>query len=325
MISIADRSPYRIGLAAGVGLVVFALLIGFISHASFGKEHYSAYFEHTAGIRVGESVQVAGVSVGKVTGIALRGKAVKVDFTMDRKIRLGSQSHADIKVLTLLGTHYVDIVPKRGGALRDGTIPLDQTTVPFNLQDVIEAGGTALEEFDSTKISESLTVMADALRGTPEATRKALIGVSKLSRLAADRSTQMRTLLASASTVTGKLADNSAGIVELMKQSNLVLTELVSRREVIHRLLIDSERLARAIEGVIDDNEAEFAPLMKNLSATLKLLHDHDEGLSKSIDGLAITSRYFASATGNGPWMDLHDPVAIPDNVACVNPTGGCK
>jgi phospholipid/cholesterol/gamma-HCH transport system substrate-binding protein len=28
-------------------------------------------------------------------------------------------------------------------------------------------------------------------------------------------------------------------------------------------------------------------------------------------------AHYFANATGNGPWMDLHVPVGLPDNITC--------
>lgn len=325
MKAIGDRDPYRTGIAGAVALLVVALVIGYFSTASIGKKQYVGFFEHTAGLRVSEDVQVAGVGVGEITAIALEDKKVRVEFSLDKDIRLGIDTTATVKVSTLLGTHYLEVVPKGSAELDAATIPLSQTSVPFNLQDVIEAAGTSLKTYDSKKISESLTVMADALRGTPEAAREALAGVSTLSKVAAERSDQMRRLLDSARTVTGQLAANSKELVALLEQSNLILEELVSRRDVIHRMLIDSERLATAVKGVIDDNESEFAPLMKNLSTTLELLRSHEQGLAASISGLSSTSRYFANATGNGPWMDLHVPVIVPDNVACLNPSGGCE
>ncbi|MEO6472711.1 MAG: MCE family protein, partial [Aeromicrobium sp.] len=215
------RSPYRVGLAGGAVLLVMALFVGYLSSATIGKAHYTGYLEHTAGLRVSEDVQVAGVSVGEITGISLDDKKVRIEFTVDKKIRLGSRTTAAVKVATLLGTHYLEIDPTGPGALNHSTIPLAQTSVPFNLQDVIEDAGTSLQQYDSKKLSQSFTVMADALRGTPEATRRALIGVSDLSKVAADRSEQMRTLLASARAVTGELARNSKEIITLLKQSNL--------------------------------------------------------------------------------------------------------
>lgn len=322
---LAAWNTYRVGLGGGVALLVFALLVAYLSAASIGKSHYSGFFEHTAGLRVSEDVQVAGVSVGKVTGIKLDGRKVKVDFTVDHTIDLGERTTATVKVATLLGTHFLEVVPKGSGSLTK-TLPLSQTSVPFNLQDVVENAGSSLKKYDSAKLSQSFTVMADALRGTPESTRKALIGVSQLSEVAAKRSDQMRRLLASTRTVTGKLSQDRNQIIRLLKESNLVLTELITRRDVIHRTLIDSQALAKAISGIIDDNDKEFGPLMSNLTTTLAVLRKHDAGLQKTIDGLATTSRFFANAIGTGPFMDLHLPVIMPDNMACLNPVGAsCK
>lgn len=325
MKAIANRSPYLVGLGGCAALLALALVIGILSTATFGQKDYTGYFEHTAGLRVSEDVQVAGVSVGEITGISLDGTKVKVEFTVSKDIKLGDATTAAVKVSTLLGTHFLEITPKGSGSLDADTVPMAQTTVPFNLQDVIEDAGTSLKSYDSEKISESFTVLADALRGTPEAAREALVGVSRLSKVAAQRSEQMRRLLSSARTVTGKLADNNKDLISVLEQSNQILEELVSRRNVIHAMLVDSERLAKAIKGVIDDNEARFKPLMKDLTTTLELLRKHEKGLADSINGLAYTSRYFANATGNGPWMDLHVPVVVPDNIACLSPAGGCE
>ncbi|MEJ7633822.1 MCE family protein [Aeromicrobium sp.] len=319
------RRIRRLGLGGGVFLVVMALLLAYISTTSIGKSSYTAYLEHTAGLRVGESVQVAGVAVGKVTDVKLRGRQVEVGFTVDSDIRLGNKTTAGVKVLTLLGTHYLGVTPEGGGTLLDDTIPRSRTSVPYNLQDVVEAAGETLEALDSETLAKSMTVMADALRGTSVSGRRALVGVSRLSKIAADRSGEMRALLSSTRTVTGKLAANRQDIIKLMEESNLILDELVSRRDAIHQMLIDSRRLAEAISDVISDNKTELTSMMKNFKSTLRLLQEHDKSLTDSIDGLATTSIYFANATGNGPWLDVHVPSLIPDSFTCVNPTGGCE
>lgn len=320
-----DRDPYHVGIAGGVALAVFLLALGAVSTLTFGQNHYVAQLEHTAGLRVGESVEVAGVGVGEVLGISLGEGVVDVEFSLDDDIQLGSRTTATVKVATFLGTHFLQVAPAGSGELQDATIPVDRTSVPFNLQDVINAAGRTLEQFDESKVSKSLEVVADAMRGTPEAAREALEGVSALSRLAADRSEQMRTLLSSSNKVTSQLADNSEQIIALLRDSNLIFDELTSRREVINQLLADSEKLADAISGVIKDNEEEFEPLMRDLTTTLELLRDNQAAIAASIDGFATTARYFANATGNGPWLDLHVPIPLPDNVTCVSPNRDCR
>ena len=66
-----------------------ALFVAAISFVPFGQQDYTAILEHTAGIRVGEEVQVAGVGSGEVRGIELDGHQVRLTFTLDRDIHLG--------------------------------------------------------------------------------------------------------------------------------------------------------------------------------------------------------------------------------------------
>ncbi len=320
------RTDHRaIGVAGIIGVVLMALLVLAISVVPFGKHSYSAMVQHSAGLRVGEEVQIAGVGVGKVRAISLDSHHVKVDFTVDRSVRLGDRTTAAIKVATLLGTHYLEVKPAGPGSLSHDSIPLAQTSVPYNLQDVIEGSTRALNQLDGTKINESMQVLADALRGTPDDARRAIDGVSRLSAVAAKRSDQMRALLASSRQVTGNLAANSAQIVDLMKQSTLVLRELTSRRQVIDEMLVDSRKMATEISGVLTDSEAEFGPLMRNFTVTLDTLKAQKKNLTASIDGLSTMATYFANATGNGPWVDLHVAVGLGDNVTCGTPNSGCK
>ena len=308
----------RLGIAGVVAIVVMGLVVLALSVIPFGQRHYSALVEHSAGLRVGEEVQVAGVGLGEVRGISLQAKAVKVDFTLDRSVRLGRDSSAAVKVATLLGTHFLEVTPAGSGSLDHGTIPLAHTSVPYNLQDVIEGSTTTLDRIDGPKVAASMRVLADTLRDTPDEARRAIDGVSRLSSVAAKRSDQMRRLLAGARRVTGDLADNDKEILDLLKQSTLVLDELTSRRDVIDRMLADSTRLATEVSGVLKDSDRQLEPLMRDFTTTLDALKQQRKDITASVDGLSTMVTYFANATGNGPWMDLHVASALNDNLTCA-------
>jgi phospholipid/cholesterol/gamma-HCH transport system substrate-binding protein len=316
--SFLERFDARtIGIAGVIATAVMGLAVAAISFVPFGQRNVTAIVEHSAGLRVGEEVQVAGVGAGEVRGINLDGHQVRVDFTLDRDVELGRSSRASVKVATLLGSHFLEVEPAGSGSLKDDTIPLSRTTVPFNLQDVIEGSSGALNELDGVTMSKSFQVLADALRDTPDEAKAAIDGVAQLSAVAAKRSEQMGALLSVSREVTGDLARNSEEILDLLKQSSLVLAELTKRRDAIHAMLIDSRRLAREISGVLADNEKQLDPLMKDFSAALANLRKHEKKVTASINGLGTMSRYFANAAGNGPWIDLHVPVALADNISC--------
>jgi len=314
----------RVGL---VGVAVVALLAGLIAATSafpFGKDTYVAELEHTAGLRVGEEVQVAGVGVGDVTGIELQGDKVRVEFTVDRSIDLGRDTTAEVKVATLLGTHFLLVTPQGGGELPDDTVPLSQTRVPFNLQDVINETGDLAEELDVEAISRALNEVARTMRASGEEFLPALKGISELSRSLASRSEEIGTLLESTSTFSEQLAGNTDDITGLMRQSNVLLTALVDRRADLHAMLVDLRSLGRELTRLFRDNRGKVGPMLDSLNGTIDLLTRNHETLGEVADLLGPTARYLANATGSGSWLDQYMPEATPDSLRCIQ-EGNCR
>lgn len=319
------REPRLVGMTGLVGVVVLGLLVVGLSEASFGKRHVTAVIEHTAGLRVGEEVQVAGVGVGEVTSIELTEDAVQVDFTISSDIELGSTSSASVKVATLLGTHFLEVTPAGTGTLEDDLIPLERTRVPYNLQDVVEGAQEQLVELDEQAVAESFDVVADVLARTPEAAHAAFEGIANLSAMAAQRTEELQALLEASGAFTGVLVRQSDGILTLLEQSSLLLSALTSRQAAIDALLVDAQGLADAVSGILTDTADDLDPLMVNLSTSLQHLYEVRDTVTETLTSLSTMTYYLANATGNGPWMDLHVPSGVPDNVKCLQPGSECS
>jgi phospholipid/cholesterol/gamma-HCH transport system substrate-binding protein len=216
---LVQRDPFKIGLIAIAGGVVIGLVILVLSVVTFGTDSYTAELEHTAGLRKGEDVQIHGVPVGRVTKIELSGEHVLVTFVVDGDIDLGSKTTAEVKVATLLGTHYLQVTPEGSGSLADGRIPLARTSVPYNLQDVLEGGTKNLEALDADKLAEALSAVSDTLSASSGDIKPALTGVARLSEVVTTRSSQVNELLKAARSVTDQLSASSDDIVGLMEQT----------------------------------------------------------------------------------------------------------
>lgn len=314
----------RVGLIALALVCLVAGLIAATAAFPFGKNTYTAELEHTAGLRVGEEVQVAGVGVGDVTRIDLAGDKVLVQFTVDRSVRLGRDTTVEVKVATLLGTHFLLVTPQGGGRLRDDTVPLAQTKVPFNLQDVINETGDLAEALDVELISRSLDEVARTMRASSEEFLPALEGVSSLSKVLARRSTEIGELLESTSTFSEQLADNTEDITGLMRQSNLLMTSLLERRADLHALLVDLRALGRELTGLFEENRGRVRPMLESVNATIDLFTRNHETLGQVAELLGPTARYLANATGTGSWLDQYMPGALPDSLRCLE-EGNCR
>lgn len=315
--SLSSQSPRRVGIFAIVGIAVIALVVTVLSNASFGAHTYNAEVANTGGLVKGEDVRVAGVNVGEVKSVTLDRGKVKVRFTVQGDIKLGSDTTAEIKVATLLGTHYLAIDPKGSGSLSDNTIALANTTVPYNLQDVIDATTTQVQALDPDLMARALSTIADIGEAAGPEVRPAIAGIADVSKVIATRTRQGADLLEAAKHLSAQLSDSTGDMVTLMKQSTLILNEINTRREAIHALLVSATDLAGSMRTIVRQTKTSFTVSLKDMRTVLQMLRGEDKKLRSALSVMGASVRYVANATGSGPWLSIAIPGAIPDQINC--------
>src|SRR5438270_6739481 len=114
-----------------VGLLLILLLLAAAFNADKlpiigGGAVYKAEFSEAAGLRPNDEVRVAGVKVGKVTGVDLEGDRVLVHFRV-KNADFGKTSRADIRIKTVLGRKFLMLTPDGPGQLSTSdVIPLSR-------------------------------------------------------------------------------------------------------------------------------------------------------------------------------------------------------
>lgn len=96
-----------------------------------------ATFSNVAGLRVGTSVEIAGVDIGWVEGIHLKNCQAVVAFRIKDGVQLPEDSIASIRTKGLIGEQFVRISP--GGAERN-LLPGDEikeTEPPVDIMELI--------------------------------------------------------------------------------------------------------------------------------------------------------------------------------------------
>lgn len=316
---IAHRDPFRLGVATLAVLVLLGALIVVASKASFGTSTYTAVLAQSAGLRPSEQVQIDGVNVGQVKSVSVVGNTVHAQFTVSSSVHMGPQSTAAVQVATLLGSHQLQVKPAGAGDLPDNKIPLSNTSVPFNLQDVLNQGTHRLEQLNGKTIARLLETMSNTLQGNTGQFRPALVGVARLSNAIAGRSNQFGALMQAARSITGQLSASSGDIIGLMKQTNLVMAEVTARREAIHKLLTEATTLSQNVNLLIGHTRADIHPALTALNGALAELRSQDGSLKHVLHVMAPAVRYLANATGNGPYINLDNSPngLLPPNDGC--------
>jgi phospholipid/cholesterol/gamma-HCH transport system substrate-binding protein len=312
-----ERNPVAVG-AVSIAVILLLLLAAFKASdlpLIGGGTTYYANFADASGLKSGDAVRIAGVRVGKVTGIDLEGNHVRVAFQIKTDSKFGATTHADIKVGTLLGAMFLALVPDGPGQLSDGaTIPQSRTASAYTVVDAFSGlaqrfyqgpnGDTSVGDINLNQLKTALNSLADATANTPASFKAALQGVSALSTTLASRDAQLHSLLANLQSVTTTLGTRSSAIVDVMKQGNVLLQALVQRREAIHALLVSTSDLGAQLTGLVKQSRADLKPALSNLQGVVNVLLKDQSSLDETLRLMAPFYRYFTNILGVGPWFD---------------------
>lgn len=307
-----ERNPVVIG-AVGIAVIVAMLALAFnIDDIPLlaGRAH-SAALSEAGGLKAGDDVRIAGVKVGKVTGVDLEDGHVRVDFRVERDTRLGDETAASVRIKTILGQKFLMLEPAGSGELAD-EIPLERTVSAYDVVEAFSDLATTAEDIDTDQLAGALDTIADTFRDSPDEVRAAVDGLGRLSRTIASRDEQLRELLDHAEGVTAVLSERNRELVTLLTDGDLLLQELRERREAIHTLLVNTVTLSQQLTALVRENRAAIRPALANLEAVLATLRANQEHLDRSIELLAPFVRVFASTIGNGRWFDTYVQNLVP-------------
>ena len=114
-------------IAGFMAFVYLAFNLGEISLFS-GSRTYTikAEFDNVSGIKKGATVQIAGVVVGEVSGMWLEDAYARLSLTIDKKVKVPSDSMASVKSQGIIGDKFIQL--SLGGddeLLREGDLITD--------------------------------------------------------------------------------------------------------------------------------------------------------------------------------------------------------
>ena len=303
-----ERNPMPIGIA-GLLALFLALLAAFnvqrLPLIGAGGTTYRAELSDASGLAAGDDVRIAGVKVGRVSGLALAGGHVVVSFRVDSGTRLGDATGASVRIKTLLGQKFLALAPAGSGRLSpDRPIPLARTRAAFDVPQAFSGLADRVQRIDTGQLARSFDTISTAFRDAPPEVASALTGLQRLSRTVASRDEQLRTLLRHADAVTGVLADRNTELVRLIDDGDLLLRTVEQRRAAIHRLLVGVDTLSRQLVGLVGDNRAQLAPALAHLQRVVTILRTNEANIDRTVKLLAPFVRGFSDALGTGHWFD---------------------
>ncbi|WP_343601243.1 MCE family protein [Mycobacterium sp.] len=304
MRTLTDFNRGRVGL---MGVVITLLVIGvgqsFTSIPMlFATPTYYAQFSDTGGLGKGDRVEIAGVNVGLVRSLAIKGDKVLIGFSLAGKT-IGTESRAAIRTDTILGRKDVAIEPRGARPLRvNGVLPVGQTTTPYQIYDAFVDVTKAATGWNVESVKNSLNLLSQTLDQTYPHLGAALDGVKGFSDTIGRRDEQVKRLLADANKVAGVFGQRSEQINGLLVNANTLLAAFRQRSQALDVLLTNVSGVATQVSALIAENPDANRVLRQLGTVSDELV----KRKSQLADVLVMLSRYTASLTeavGSGPYF----------------------
>ncbi|OJZ75907.1 mammalian cell entry protein [Mycobacterium paraffinicum] len=313
MKSFGERNPIIIAIVA-LGLIA-VVVVGAFNYGSLPFIHstttYSAYFDEAGGLTTGAPVQVSGFKAGQVQDITLDPQGVLVKFTVADDIRLGVDTEAAIKTLSLLGNKVLDVSPRGPGHLHS-TIPMQRTTSPYQLPDAVGDLTATISGLNTDRLSTALQTLSETLRDTPPQLKVAVEGVARFSETLSQRDAELRNLLSNARKATTVLAERTNKIVGLIHDTNALLISLRRQSAALDQISQHISSLAQQLHGFISENRGTLKPALDKLNGVLATINNRKSEVQKSIKGLNTYVMSFGEALSSGPFFKAYLANLVP-------------
>lgn len=248
------RTPALWGVIALALVAALAVTAAAVYVRPPGQQTVVFYTDDAAAVRRGDDVRMAGISVGRVDGLALEADQVKVRVTVDADAFVGDQSQVEVRMLTVVGGYYVNLVSLGDTPLGNNAIPVSHVTMPYSLMRALADTTKVSEHMNARPVRESLDQLQAGLQGTNLDAVTAMIDAGNSLTATIDRQRgQISQIL--------NLSDEY--IAEL-KNYRGKLHELVSKIAIVEQtLVLYGKGFSQALKGLGEVADAILVPYGK--------------------------------------------------------------
>lgn len=282
----------RIGVAAGLIVVLVAGIAALYSIPQISRVHLVAYFDNSNGIFVGDDVVVLGVKVGQIDKIEPQPQSAKITFWVDDKYKVPATADAVILSPKLITSRAIQLTPAYTGGptMSDGAIiPQARTAVPVEFDDLRRELDKLTESLQPTQpggvspLGEFISTAADNLRGQGAQIRNTIIKLSQAVSALGDHSGDIFSTVKNLSTLVSALHDSA----DLMRQlnSNLaaVTALLANSPDEVGHAITDLNSAVGDVGRFVNDNREALGTTSDKLASISKALIDSLDDVKQTL------------------------------------------
>jgi phospholipid/cholesterol/gamma-HCH transport system substrate-binding protein len=293
-------------VSAVVTSIVISSLLDIDTHAATG---YVARFTNASGLQPGDTVRIAGVEVGKVSGVSLEGRHADVAFSVDDTQHLTTATRAAIHFENLLGERFLAILPGRrpaGPLPAGGVIPVSQTQPAIDLTAVFDGFAplfSALSPAQVNRLAGSIIAVFQGESGTIAD----LVGqTALLTNNLADRQAVIDTLLSSLAGLLNTVGTHDTQLGQLIGSFDSLVRSLAGSRVQLGSAIDNLASAESMTSALVAQSQPALNEDIGSLAGAVQGLSAHQQGIDRVLGGLPglLTTLTKVQSTGN--WINVY-------------------
>ncbi len=265
-------------VAFGVVMAVFTAFLFFIfgQYRTGATNGYSAVFIDASRLKSGQTVRIAGIRVGTVTGVSLRAdNKVVVSFDADRSIALTAGTRAMVRYLNLTGDRYLELADGPGSTktLPPGSqIPVDHTAGALDLDLLLGGLKPVIQSLNPQDLNALSQSLVQIFQGQGPTLKSLLSNTSSFSNALADNSQAVQDLIDNLNTVVDTLAKNGHQFSDTVDRLERLITGLSRDRDPIGDAIVALDNGTASLSDLLTEARPPLAGTVDQLNRLAPLL-----------------------------------------------------
>ena len=309
-------------------IVVTVWLASIIGNLRLFSQPYQirAEFSDATGLLGGDVVKAAGVTVGRVDGIAIDDGIAVVTMTIDEGIELPRDLSAEIRFRNLIGQRMVTLVEGEGASgdelIEPGdVITLERTEAAFDLSSLFNGLRPLIRSTSPHDINVVTEELVAALEGRSGDVESLLTNVADISDVLASRDQELSRLLDGLNTVTSDLAARDRQLRSTLRDLNRFVTEFAAGRHELAAALESLDEAASRLQPLLDRNDENIDAELRDLAILLDAVSDKRADLRAAVRSLPEVLLAVERALSYGEWSMIHLIDVCKDDLTLTEPS----
>ncbi len=261
-----------------------------------GTYTIDAEFTRAIGVYPGSPVRQLGIEVGQIAEVQNTADTVRVSMRIEDGTELPADARAVIVPVTALGERYIQIGPvhESGPTLGDGdTIPTSRTSVPFEVDELLESLDDYLGAIDPENAGDLVTNLARIVDGEGTQLNELIGTASDTLGVLADKGDEIGTIVDSLAELSRTLGGRTETIQELVRSYEQVSGVLADNDESVNRFILELNDVAVEVRGLLERHDQ---PLRTDIGTLTTVGRTLERNISRLRTVIAETPRLFAAA-----------------------------